>query len=161
METGAPGLVAGGVHFCERGRRTARSRDYRNRVLKPLAEALELPKLTFQVLRRTMPTRAQDRIVGNGECNMRLTVAISISDQSLNSPQRALLPICVHVCDQPSRCRRESGSSLAIPNWVRSWNEALDHRGFKASDVSGPPGKVARPGQVPRYATQGRRNQCF
>ena len=33
--------------------------NYRNRVLKPLAEALELPKLTFQVLRRTMATRAQ------------------------------------------------------------------------------------------------------
>ena len=32
--------------------------NYRNRVLKPLAEALELPKLTFQVLRRTMATRA-------------------------------------------------------------------------------------------------------
>ena len=34
--------------------------NYRNRVLKPLAEALELPKLTFQVLRRTMATRAQN-----------------------------------------------------------------------------------------------------
>ena len=34
--------------------------NYRNRVLKPLAEVLELPKLTFQVLRRTMATRAQN-----------------------------------------------------------------------------------------------------
>ncbi|WP_245817799.1 tyrosine-type recombinase/integrase [Granulicella rosea] len=34
--------------------------NYRNRVLKPLAEALEIPKLTFQVLRRTMATRAQN-----------------------------------------------------------------------------------------------------
>ena len=34
--------------------------NYRNRVLKPLAEALNLPKLTFQVLRRTMATRAQN-----------------------------------------------------------------------------------------------------
>ena len=33
--------------------------NYRNRVLKPLAEALNIPKLTFQVLRRTMATRAQ------------------------------------------------------------------------------------------------------
>lgn len=34
--------------------------NYRNRVLKPLADALQLPKLTFQVLRRTMATRAQN-----------------------------------------------------------------------------------------------------
>ncbi len=34
--------------------------NYRNQVLKPLAEALELPKLTLQVLRRTMATRAQN-----------------------------------------------------------------------------------------------------
>ena len=34
--------------------------NYRNRVLEPLAEALNLPKLTFQVLRRTMATRAQN-----------------------------------------------------------------------------------------------------
>ena len=33
--------------------------NYRTRVLKPLAEALNIPKLTFQVLRRTMATRAQ------------------------------------------------------------------------------------------------------
>ena len=35
-------------------------RNYRNRVLKPLAEALALPNLTFQMLRRTMVTRAQN-----------------------------------------------------------------------------------------------------
>ncbi len=34
--------------------------NYRNKVLKLLAEALDLPKLTFQVLRRTMATRAQN-----------------------------------------------------------------------------------------------------
>ena len=34
--------------------------NYRNRVLKPLAEQLSIPKLTFQVLRRTMATRAQN-----------------------------------------------------------------------------------------------------
>ena len=33
--------------------------DYRNRVLNPLAERLELPKLNFQILRRTMATQAQ------------------------------------------------------------------------------------------------------
>ena len=33
--------------------------NYRNRVLKPLAETLNIPKLTFQVLRRTMATKAQ------------------------------------------------------------------------------------------------------
>lgn len=33
--------------------------NYRNRVLKPLAEKLNVPKLNFQILRRTMPTRAQ------------------------------------------------------------------------------------------------------
>jgi integrase len=33
--------------------------NYRNRVLNPLAESLGLPKLNFQVLRRTMATQAQ------------------------------------------------------------------------------------------------------
>jgi hypothetical protein len=33
--------------------------NYRNRVLNPLAEQLGLPKLNFQVMRRTMPTQAQ------------------------------------------------------------------------------------------------------
>jgi integrase len=33
--------------------------DYRNRVLNPLAERLTLPKLNFQILRRTMATQAQ------------------------------------------------------------------------------------------------------
>ena len=34
--------------------------NYRNRVLKPLADAHNMSNLTFQVLRRTMATRAQN-----------------------------------------------------------------------------------------------------
>jgi len=34
--------------------------NYRSRVLKPLAESLEIPKLNFQVIRRTIATRAQN-----------------------------------------------------------------------------------------------------
>ena len=34
--------------------------NYRSRILKPLADELEIPKLNFQVLRRTMATRAQN-----------------------------------------------------------------------------------------------------
>jgi len=34
--------------------------NYRSRILKPLAEELGIPKLNFQVLRRTMATRAQN-----------------------------------------------------------------------------------------------------
>jgi integrase len=33
--------------------------NYRNRVLNPLAESLDLPKLNFQVMRRTTATQAQ------------------------------------------------------------------------------------------------------
>ena len=33
--------------------------NYRNRILKPLAEKLNVPRLNFQILRRTMATRAQ------------------------------------------------------------------------------------------------------
>ena len=33
--------------------------NYRSRVLKPLAESLDIPKLNFQVIRRTIATRAQ------------------------------------------------------------------------------------------------------
>src|SRR5260370_9427643 len=33
--------------------------NYRNRVLNPLAERLEIPKVNFQILRRTMGTQAQ------------------------------------------------------------------------------------------------------
>ena len=35
--------------------------NYRNRILTPLAEKLGLPKLNFQVLRRTMATLAQGK----------------------------------------------------------------------------------------------------
>ena len=34
--------------------------NYRSRVLKPLAESLDIPKLNFQVIRRTIATRAQN-----------------------------------------------------------------------------------------------------
>jgi integrase len=34
--------------------------NYRSRILKPLADELGIPKLNFQVLRRTMATRAQN-----------------------------------------------------------------------------------------------------
>jgi integrase len=34
--------------------------NYRERVLKPLAQRLGLPKLNFQILRRTMATQAQN-----------------------------------------------------------------------------------------------------
>ena len=37
------------------------SSNYRNRVLHRLAEELELPKLTFQVIRRTIATLAQKK----------------------------------------------------------------------------------------------------
>jgi hypothetical protein len=40
--------------------------NYRNRVLNPLAEKLELPKLNFQILRRTMATQAQSMGFGEG-----------------------------------------------------------------------------------------------
>jgi hypothetical protein len=33
--------------------------NYRSRVLKPLADSLGIPKLNFQVTRRTIATRAQ------------------------------------------------------------------------------------------------------
>jgi integrase len=33
--------------------------NYRYRVLKPLAEELDIPRLNFQILRRTMATQAQ------------------------------------------------------------------------------------------------------
>lgn len=33
--------------------------NYRSRVLKPLADSLNIPKLNFQVIRRTIATRAQ------------------------------------------------------------------------------------------------------
>src|SRR5258708_33104615 len=39
--------------------------NYRNRVLNPLAERLEIPKLNFQILRRTMATQAQS--MGSGK----------------------------------------------------------------------------------------------
>ena len=37
------------------------SNNYRNRVLRGLAQELELPKLTFQVIRRTIATLAQKK----------------------------------------------------------------------------------------------------
>jgi hypothetical protein len=46
--------------------RRRRRSNYRFRVLKPLAEALGIERLNFQILRRTMATQAQSlRMVGS------------------------------------------------------------------------------------------------
>src|ERR1700736_444709 len=55
-----PQPVFGCVHLPEQKRRVHGQQQLRNRVLHKLAEELELPKLTFQVIRRTIATLAQE-----------------------------------------------------------------------------------------------------
>jgi integrase len=66
MEARVSGSLARGVHLSQRAQakwskeeRLYRSENYRARVLTKLATELGLPKLNFQVLRRTMATLAQ------------------------------------------------------------------------------------------------------
>src|ERR1700730_7215580 len=56
-----PRPVFGCVHLPEQKRRVHGQQQLRNRVLHGLAQELELPKLTFQVIRRTIATLAQKK----------------------------------------------------------------------------------------------------
>jgi integrase len=59
VEAGVPRLLSGRPDVPKRGRWILDPANFRYRVLKPLREALKLPKVNFQVLSRTIATRAQ------------------------------------------------------------------------------------------------------
>jgi integrase len=60
--------------------------NYRNRVLTPLAEKLGLPKLNFQVLRRTMATLAQKKgSVKDIQAHLRHAKADTTADEYMQS----------------------------------------------------------------------------
>jgi len=75
-----------------------RTDNYRARVLKPLAEELGLPKLNFQVLRRTMATLAQTKgsvkdvqaILGHSKADTTVNVYMQSIEASVKQTQEAI-----------------------------------------------------------------------
>jgi len=75
-----------------------RTDNYRARVLKPLAEKLGLPKLNFQVLRRTIATLAQTKgsikdvqgLLGHTKADTTANVYIQVIEASVRETQEAI-----------------------------------------------------------------------
>lgn len=75
-----------------------RTDNYRTRVLKPLAQALGLPKLNFQVLRRTIATLAQTKgsikdvqgILGHTKADTTVNVYMQSIEASVKETQEAI-----------------------------------------------------------------------
>ena len=62
--------------------------NYRNRVLKPLAESLGIPKLNFQVMRRTMATHAQSMgSVKDIQAHLRHSRADTTANEYMQEPK--------------------------------------------------------------------------
>ena len=56
-----PGFISGSVHFANRDGGFIDTANFRRRVLKQLATVLNLPNLTFQIIRRTIATLSQKK----------------------------------------------------------------------------------------------------
>jgi len=89
-----------------------RTDNYRARVLKPLAKKLELPKLNFQVLRRTMATLAQTKgsikdvqgILGHSKADTTVNVYMQSIEDSVKHTQEAI------YCELTARQKLVGGS---------------------------------------------------
>ena len=65
--------------------------NYRNRVLNPLAEQLGLPKLNFQVMRRTMATQAQSMgSVKDIQAHLRHAKADTTANECMQEPSESV-----------------------------------------------------------------------
>ena len=75
--------------------------NYRNRVLTPLAEKLGLPKLNFQVLRRTMATLAQKKgSVKDIQAHLRHAKADTTADEYMQSLPESVKRMVDSVYDE-------------------------------------------------------------
>lgn len=97
--------------------------NYRNRVLNPLAEKLELPKLNFQILRRTMATQAQSMgSVKDIQAHLRHAKADTTANQ--------------YMQELPESVKRMVGEVYAMLTKGGESREGLQHLPQKAANSS-------------------------
>jgi integrase len=99
--------------------------NYRNRVLNPLAEKLGIPKLNFQILRRTMATRAQKMgSVKDIQAHLRHAKADTTANEYMQelpeSVKQMVGSVYAMLSMQPEPCK---GSQLLLPNATKSLGE--------------------------------------
>jgi integrase len=92
------------------------SNNYRNRVLHGLARELELPKLTFQVIRRTIATLAQKK-------------GTAKDIQGVLRHSRTATTTDVYMQQIPEACRRPSTPSAPSCDSFLIWKRSRAGRG--------------------------------
>jgi integrase len=97
--------------------------NYRNRVLNPLAERLELPKLNFQILRRTIATQAQSMgSVKDIQAHLRHAKADTTANE--------------YMQELPQSVKRMVGEVYAMLTKGGESQECLEHLRQKAANAS-------------------------
>ena len=80
------------------------SSNYRSRVLKPLAEGLSIPKLNFQVIRRTIATRAQSLgSVKDIQSHLRQSRPDTTANEFMQELPKSVQP----MVERSTRCSRQ------------------------------------------------------
>ena len=97
------------------------SNNYRNRVLHGLAQELELPKLTFQVIRRTIATLAQKKgTVKDIQVVLRHSRIATTTDVYMQeipeSVQKTVDAISAELRLRPNLEEVTRGTSVLLPN---------------------------------------------
>ena len=100
--------------------------NYRNRVLAPLAEKLGLPKLNFQVLRRTTATLAQKKgSVKDIQAHLRHAKADTTANEYMQELPESVRQMVDSVYGELKVGRkRAAGSVYLLPNATKRENRA-------------------------------------
>ena len=95
------------------------SNNYRNRVLHGLAQELELPKPTFQVIRRTIATLAQKKGEGHSKRAQHSRIATTTDGYIQEIPesvQKTVDAISAELRLLPNLEELTHGTSVLLPN---------------------------------------------
>jgi integrase len=118
------------------------SSNYRNRVLHKLAEELGLPKLTFQVIRRTMATLAKDKgHVKDIQCMMRhsrLATTTDVYMQSLEDGVRSTVNSIYDELSGTGSWGSKSSATVRHCHAGRKQNDAIIAPARETSDTQKP-----------------------
>jgi len=98
--------------------------NYRNRILAPLAEKLGLPKLNFQVLRRTMATLAQKKgSVKDIQAHLRHSKADTTANEYMQElPESVKQMVDSMYVELKVERKRPTGSVYLLPNATKREN---------------------------------------
>jgi integrase len=146
--------------FPARGGGFIDSGNYRNRVLHKLAQELGLPKLTFQVIRRTIATLAKDKgHVKDIQGMLRHTRLATTTDVYMQSLESGVRSTVDSIHDELSATGTSGPGSSTVPVRTRAGSRSGPLASSPASgNESGAIPKPAR-GVVLEFATRMRQSQ--